>query len=93
MVLQERQQGGLVVFARLQIAQRVPLRGVHLQLVGLIQAHQRVHQLRRVVKVHVLVDQAVDDQQSILPASKRIIISSPSSQTITTTYSSGNLFT
>lgn len=67
-VLQERQQRGLVVFAGLQVAQRVSLGGIDLQLVRLVQPHQRIHQLRRVIKVHVLVDQSVDDQQTVLSA-------------------------
>lgn len=55
------------MLAGLQVAQRVPLARVHLQLVRLVVLDQLVDQLRRVEEVHVLVDQAVDNQQSVVP--------------------------
>lgn len=50
------------MFARLQIPQRVSFGGIDLQLIRFVLAHQRIHQLRRVIKVDILIDQAMDDQ-------------------------------
>lgn len=46
----------------------MPLLGEHMQIVRLVGLVQSADQTGSVVEVHVLVDQAVDEQQSVVPA-------------------------
>lgn len=97
-VLQEGEQLRLVVFARFQISQRVALVRVHLQLVRFVGTHQPIDQLRGVVEVHILINQSVDDEQTVISANEieeegnGVSVSSVAAAVCSLTYSSGNFW-
>lgn len=61
-VLQERKQRRLVMLAGIQVPQGVPLVRIDLQLIGFSCSHHAADQLAGVIKVDVLVYEAVYDK-------------------------------